>query len=227
MRTRKWLLIGAIGLLACLLVAAGGADSAKPAQAHALWGFTPTPTPTNTPTPTPTATLSPNIANPTPAPSPNLRITKSAQAALVAPGGTVVYTILVENLGPGAATGVVVTDDVPAQQEVKEVSATQGTVTVAGNQITVDVGVLGAGYSSTITITARVKSNVPPGAHIANVAIARSDQTYETNSTIDVNVSGLLPEAGTDSGIVAVTLALVLAGAALAALGLRRRRLAV
>jgi uncharacterized repeat protein (TIGR01451 family) len=222
MRTRKWLLIGAIGLLACLLVAAGGAGDAQPAQARALWGFTPTPTPTNTPTPT--ATLSPNMITPTATPPPNLRITQSAPGACVAPSGAFVYTILVENLGPGAATGVIVTDDVPAQLEVKEASATQGTVTIAGNEVTVNVGVLGVGYSSTIAITAQVKSNVAPGAQIENVASVLSDETYETTSIAEVRACGLLPEAGTGGGTVAVTLTLVLAGAALAVLGLRHRR---
>ncbi|HEC33680.1 MAG TPA: DUF11 domain-containing protein [Chloroflexi bacterium] len=216
MRTKRPLLFSAICLLGMLLIWSGGLGKHQ-VHASVLAGLTPTPTPTSTPTP---------ITTPSPPPTQqaNLQVSKVAQPTQAIPGGTIVYTIVVENLGPGAATGVMLLDQVPPQLEVLEATVTQGEVLVEGNRVTATVGVLGVGHSATLAITARVRADVPPGTQVENVVVAWSDQTGEITAAAVITVPGLLPESGgSDWGIAWAGVALALFGAGLAGLGLSRR----
>jgi uncharacterized repeat protein (TIGR01451 family) len=112
------------------------------------------------------------------------------------PGDTVVFTIVVENQGPVAATGVVIEDELPPELTPTSATVTQGTVTTAGNRVTADVGTLGPGYGATLTISARVADDTPLGSTLENVALARSHQTPPVYAAATVRVGGLLPESG-------------------------------
>ncbi|HIE39523.1 MAG TPA: DUF11 domain-containing protein [Anaerolineae bacterium] len=156
---------------------------------------------------------------------PTLRLTKVAQPTQVAPGGTVVYTIVIENLGPGAVTGVTLVDEVPPQLEVQEATVIQGDVTVEGNRVTARVGGLDVGHSATLTITARLRADVLPGTQVENTVVGWSDQTGEITVTAVITVPGLLPESGErGQGMIWAGALLALLGAGLLSLGLRRRR---
>jgi hypothetical protein len=113
-------------------------------------------------------------------------------------------------------------DDAPPQLEVIAASVSQGEVTVEGDQVTADVGVLGPGYSSTLTITARIRFGVGPNVQIENIVLAWSDQTGEIVSSVVITVVGLLPESGQGTTWLAIALAVL--GAGLACLGLFRKR---
>jgi len=81
--------------------------------------FTPTPTPTPTatatatftPTPTPTSTPTPT---PTPTPPPDVSVTKTADDASVSAGSQIGFTATLTNSSVTTATGLSVTDDLPA-----------------------------------------------------------------------------------------------------------------
>ena len=134
--------------------------------------------------------------------TPDLGITKSASSTQVNGGGAFSYTITVANTGTGAATGVVVSDNL--HDLFTAVSATfdgpganDGPCTVgAGNQVTCNIGTLGAGQSATVTInaTAPALPLTPGGActrDYPNQATVDSDQTApETSNTVTVTVTG-------------------------------------
>ncbi len=61
----------------------------------------------------------------------NLKITKRDNPDPVRIGGTVTYTLLVENLGPSRATGVSVWDRLPKQVSFVSAQATSGTCSVS------------------------------------------------------------------------------------------------
>lgn len=208
----NWMIPGTVFLVGGVLLMLGGWGTPS-VHAGKLAGLTPTPTPTPIPTPTPP-----------PVERPELRVSKAAEPIQVLPGGAVVYTIVVENVGATAATGVTLTDDVPAQLQVLGAEVSQGTVAVTGNQVVAAVGVLGPGYVATLTISARLRADVAPGTQVENIVIAGSDQTGEVTAMAVITVPGLLPESGADwPGTALAGIALVVAGVGFLALGVRRR----
>src|SRR5207249_2743309 len=72
---------------------------------------TATATPTETPTPTPTDTPTPT---PTPTPPPDVSVTKTADDASVSAGSQIGFTATLTNSSVTTATGLSVTDDLPA-----------------------------------------------------------------------------------------------------------------
>jgi uncharacterized repeat protein (TIGR01451 family) len=134
--------------------------------------------------------------------TPDLGITKSATSTQVNEGGAVSYTITVANTGDGAATGVVVSDNL--HDALTAVSATfdgpganDGSCQVGGgNQITCNIGTLGAGESATVTINATapqlpLTQGGPCTLQLPNQATVDSDQTApETSNTVTVTVTG-------------------------------------
>jgi len=112
------------------------------------------------------------------------------------PGGLVRYTLTLQNVGGEAAHDVVLQDTLPPELELVEVTTTQGTVVINGNAIEVQVGTMEPGQTVQVTIVARVRSDVPPGAEIENVAqVGYPGGPPTTTRTTVVTVPGL-PEAG-------------------------------
>src|SRR5262249_31368500 len=100
--------------------------------------------------------------------APDLTITKDDGLTTVTPGHTVTYTLTMSNVGNQNATGVVVTDTLPANTTF--VSASDGG-TLANGVVTWNVGALAAGGSVTRTLTVQVNSDISPDvATIANTA---------------------------------------------------------
>ncbi|TAF99342.1 MAG: DUF11 domain-containing protein [Betaproteobacteria bacterium] len=110
--------------------------------------------------------------------SADLSLTKTADNSVPNVGASVVFTLTVNNAGPSAATGVQVTDLLPANLAfVSASSANYNAATGLWN-----VGALsasGAGASASITITARP---LVPGAIINRAEITKSDQ-FDPDST--------------------------------------------
>jgi len=99
-----------------------------------------------------------------------LRATKTV-AGVFQPGGTITYTVVIANGGPGTQQdnpGAEFTDVLPASLTLVSATATVGTAvaTVATNTVTWN-GALAANASATITITARV-NEIPAGTQISN-----------------------------------------------------------
>jgi uncharacterized repeat protein (TIGR01451 family) len=124
-------------------------------------GFTPTYTPTTTP---PSKTPKP------PTPSPRLTITKTADPTEVLPGGLVTFVIQVCNRGDATAEDVIVSDALPAEQEVVSASASLGQAIIVGNGVRAEFGDMLPGVCAELTIVARVRADVSPCSEIGNVA---------------------------------------------------------
>lgn len=69
-------------------------------------------------------------------------------------GGSLTYTIAVPNTGPNPATGVTVTNVLPASAALLSVTPSQGTVITNGNEIDCFLGAIPGAGSATITIVA-------------------------------------------------------------------------
>lgn len=90
----------------------------------------------------------------TPPPTIDLSLTVAGSAASVPVGSNVTFTVKVVNAGPAAATGVAVTDQLPAGLTFVSATPTQGTYTAATGVWS--VGSLAAVGSATVQIVARV-----------------------------------------------------------------------
>jgi uncharacterized repeat protein (TIGR01451 family) len=91
--------------------------------------------------------------------SADLKITKTDSPDPVSLGSTLTYTIQVENLGPDAATGVVVTDSLPKEVDYVSATSTQGKCTAKGKSVTCQLGTMQAptiNYGGPPTVTIAV-----------------------------------------------------------------------
>ncbi len=149
--------------------------------------------------------------------SADLAVSKTATPNPVIVGNALTYTVTVTNNGPNAATGVRLTDRMPAAGlTVVSFMATQGTCTVVSgffHELRCDLGLLASAASATATIvvtptlagtitnTARVASNVsdPNGA---NNAVTRDTTVVSPRPT----VTAINPNSGTTAGGTPVTI---------------------
>jgi uncharacterized repeat protein (TIGR01451 family) len=121
------------------------------------------------------STLNPSV------PQVDLAITKVATQEPVNSGLNFHYSLVVTNQGPGAATGVTVTDNLPAGLTLVTATPSQGSC--AGNpNISCNIGALAAGGSATveIVVTKTVGGNVD---NTASVAGTEADPNNANNST--------------------------------------------
>jgi uncharacterized repeat protein (TIGR01451 family) len=91
--------------------------------------------------------------------STDLRITKVDNPDPVNVGSTLTYTIQVQNLGPDAATGITVTDQLPKGVDFVSATATSSQCARKGKKVTCDLSGLGAptvDYGSPPTVTISV-----------------------------------------------------------------------
>ncbi|MBN1286228.1 MAG: DUF11 domain-containing protein [Anaerolineae bacterium] len=86
------------------------------------------------------------------APSADLAITKTASPEPASIGMPLAYVVTVTNNGPSTATGVTMTDTLPAGLIPDEILITQGTCTVDESTVTCEIGDLPMGELVTITI---------------------------------------------------------------------------
>ncbi|MTW23285.1 DUF11 domain-containing protein, partial [Allochromatium palmeri] len=101
---------------------------------------------------------------------------KTVNAASVATGGTVTYTITLENTGSTELTNLQFSDTVPTQITVTNATSATATVTRSGQLITASLDSLAAGASATVTITGT--AGVTPGTVNNQGAV-----TYNDNGT--------------------------------------------
>ncbi len=123
----------------------------------------------------------------------DLAVSKTVDNAAPNEGNSIAYTIVVTNLGPSTATGVAVTDSVPAGVTYSSYGASSGTYSQASGIWT--VGTIAVSGSATLTITGSVNAGTA-GSAITNRAVAyRSNQPdpdlSNNTGTVTIVVSGL------------------------------------
>ena len=127
---------------------------------------------------TPLATSNP--ANTEVTATPQLMVTKVVDKAAAQPGDTLTYTLTYSNAGNAEASGVVVTDALPARTTF--VSASGG-VAQSGTTVSWSVGSVAPSASGTLTLVVRLDAVFPNGTTIVtNVAVIQSTQTPPTTS---------------------------------------------
>ncbi len=117
----------------------------------------------------------------------DLALTKSDSPDPAAVGGTLTYTVGVQNLGPLAATDVVVTDPLSASDiAFVSASATIGTCQHQGKTVTCTLGTINAGSSATVTIIVEPKKT----GILSNTAVVTSpdDNTSANNQDTETTV---------------------------------------
>ena len=127
--------------------------------------------------------------------SSDLKVTKTDGPDPVGLGSPLTYTIRVENLGPDAATGVVVTDSVPKDVDFVSATSTQGKCTAKGKKVTCELGGMPAptidyGGPPSVTITV-IPRKVGTISNTASVDGAQNDPAGKNNkSTATTTVVG-------------------------------------
>src|SRR5438093_76531 len=111
--------------------------------------------------------------------APILAVSKTDSPDPVAAGGNLTYTLSYSNTGNANATGVVLTDTIPANTTF--VSATAGGILASG-AVTWSVGNLAAGASGSVQLVVRVASPLANGTSITN-----STYSIDSNETSPVN----------------------------------------
>lgn len=138
------------------------------------------------------------------APRPNLVVQKSAGSSVVAPGGNVTFTIDYMNTGNTGATGVIITDEVPAG--FTYVSNT-GSGSYTAPTVTWNIGAVAAGGTGSVTVTMQAGNPFTGSNPTTNTATIDSNETTPVTDSVQVGVSGgggggencLAPNAGADT----------------------------
>ena len=134
----------------------------------------------------------------------DLALVKTAAPNPVKAGQQLTYTLTATDNGPSNATGVTIVDTLPAGTSYISASG-QSSATIAGQTLTLNVGNLAAGASSTITVVVDVASTA--SGTITNTATVSGNQpdpnlannTASVTTQIDVPV---VPTSVADLAIV-------------------------
>ena len=133
--------------------------------------------------------------------SPDLVVAKSDGGATVNAGGSVAYTINYSNAGLGNATGVVLTEFLPAGSTFNAAGSTPGWVAVGASEFRFAVGNLAAGASGSVVFAVTVPSPVPVGLELlSNTVLIADDGTHgaDTNPANNTGVDSTPINAAPD-----------------------------
>lgn len=120
----------------------------------------------------------------------DLSISKTSSAPTLSVGQTFDYIIVVHNNGPGTATGVVVTDTLPAVFNPVLTSTSQGSC-IGTTSVTCNIGTMLNGANVTITLRGTVQS-AGSLSNTATVSAVESETNNANNSSTAVPVVGQL-----------------------------------
>lgn len=124
-------------------------------------------------------------------------IAKSGDPTVASPGEIVTFTLRVTNGGATDASGVVVTDVIPAYLSIRTVTTTKGTVqTIVGNTVVVEIGTIAGNNSEVvvITIVTEVRAGTPAGTVMENQAsLTFSEGDPRQSNPVYVEVPGEAP----------------------------------
>ena len=115
----------------------------------------------------------------------DVSVTKTAARQTVIAGETLAYTLVVSNAGPSGATGITLTDLLPATAEF--VSASPAATGGAGQTKTWNLGALANGAATTVTVVVRPMA-AGTATNTASVSAAHDDPD-SANNTAEASVS--------------------------------------
>jgi uncharacterized repeat protein (TIGR01451 family) len=118
----------------------------------------------------------------------DLSIAKAADGASVLPGGELMYTLVVRNHGPETATGVRVSDAIPAGLSVVSVEPSQGSCATAG-AIDCSLGTVVGGGSAQVLVAANVAAGASGSIRNCATTSAFQDDPHPANNDGCVTVS--------------------------------------
>jgi uncharacterized repeat protein (TIGR01451 family) len=108
-------------------------------------------------------------------PTPDLAISKSASSANVTPGAPITYTLSFQNQGSLAATGVLITDTLPALLEGTAFSSSGPALTLKpGKPFAWSLASLAPDQSGIITVTGTISPNLSAPTIVTNTALITS-----------------------------------------------------
>lgn len=113
-------------------------------------------------------------------PTADLRVVKTASTGLIYSGTIVVYTINYENLGNSNATGVTITDILPA--EITFISASAGAYSGAVHRVFLTGIILNDNQTGVLVITGIGNANITSGLTIINTGTITSS-IFDPNTT--------------------------------------------
>ena len=122
------------------------------------------------------------------APSADLSVTKSVSPSTPTPGGPATFTLTVDNAGPSAAQGVVVTDPIQSGLTIGSVTTGLGACAVQPDQVQCQLGTLASAAGATITISATLASLFPANT-LSNSAVVSSDTADPAAANNEASVS--------------------------------------
>jgi len=146
-------------------------------------GTTPDPNPVNDTAMTDTTAI----------PTADLAVSKTGTPDPVGVGSPLTYTIAVTNQGPGDATGVTVTDTLPAAVGPATFTASQGTCAITAGTLACTLGALAAGGSATLVVDT---TRTATGA-FSNTAVVTGNEADPdlTNNSSTANTAALATES--------------------------------
>ncbi len=126
--------------------------------------------------------------------SADLAITKTDAADPVAVNGNVVYTLTIRNNGPAAATGVTVTDTLPAGVTFVSAVPSQGAACTGTATVTCVLGGLASGAQATVVVTITAPT---PGVitNVATVTGSEPDPAPQNNTATEPTTIGNATDA--------------------------------
>ncbi|MGX9727747.1 MAG: Ig-like domain-containing protein [Candidatus Electronema sp. VV] len=126
--------------------------------------------------------------------NPNLALSKTVDKTAASSGDTLTYMLTLVNSGSGAATGVLVTDPIPAYTSYVPNSVTTSLGTAAfdsvGNRVRFDLGDVNGGAIVTMSFKVLVNSTMPAGTtDIPNTATASASNHGSRQATASSTVT--------------------------------------
>jgi uncharacterized repeat protein (TIGR01451 family) len=120
-------------------------------------------------------------------PQADLSLTKRANVSQIGVGAQFTYTLTITNAGPDAATGVVMTDPMPAGMTMISLQASQGNWS-GTDTLTWNVGTLANGASATVilTVIAQQSGIIVNQASVASSSIDLNDANNTDSATVNV-----------------------------------------
>jgi uncharacterized repeat protein (TIGR01451 family) len=127
----------------------------------------------------------------------DLSITKTPSVRTVAPGGQVLYTLVIKNNGPGDATGVTVTDVPPAGLTLQSAKGGTGTTcSVENNRVACRIGTLAAGGTAQVLVTAQAAATAS-GELTNRVTVTGNEEDPTPGNNTDTSTVTIPPPPGT------------------------------